>query len=119
MGDGHDFPRLIDQGVPGVATVIDDVIEGFEDAVRQPVLAHELPDVFLAVELWGAPRQRQKRDVAWAGWVGSAAVEQVDLMLITSGYRRASACGTLSMPFCVLNRSSCYAPAMGLHLITI
>ena len=67
----------------------------------------------------GAPRQRQKRDVAWAGWVGSAAVEQVDLMLITSGYRRASACGTLSMPFCALNRCSCYAPAMGLHLITI
>jgi hypothetical protein len=31
--------------------VIDDVVERFEDAVRQPVLTHELPDVFLAVEL--------------------------------------------------------------------
>jgi len=51
MSDGRDFPGLIDQGVPGVATVIDDVVERFEDAVREPVLTHELPDVFLAVEL--------------------------------------------------------------------
>src|SRR6266853_555147 len=49
VSDGHDFPGLIDEGVPGVAAVIDDVVEGFEDAVRQPVLAHELPDIFLAV----------------------------------------------------------------------
>ncbi len=49
VSDGHDFPWLIDEGVPGVAAVIDDVVEGFEDAVRQPVLAHELPDIFLAV----------------------------------------------------------------------
>jgi hypothetical protein len=28
--------------VPGVAAVIDDVVEGFEDPVRQPVLTHEL-----------------------------------------------------------------------------
>jgi hypothetical protein len=27
MSDGHDFPGLIDQGVPGVTTVIDDVVE--------------------------------------------------------------------------------------------
>jgi hypothetical protein len=27
MSDGHDFPGLIDQGVPGVAAVIDDVVE--------------------------------------------------------------------------------------------
>jgi hypothetical protein len=32
--DGHDFPGLIDEGVPGVAAVIDDVVEGFEDSVR-------------------------------------------------------------------------------------
>ena len=51
--------------VPGVAAVIDDVVEGFEDAVGQPVLPHELPDVFLAVELGRARRQRQERDVAW------------------------------------------------------
>jgi hypothetical protein len=32
-GDGHDFPRLIDERVPGVAAMIDDVVEGFEDAI--------------------------------------------------------------------------------------
>ena len=62
--DGHDFPGLIDEGVPGVAAVIDDVVEGFEDSVRQPILAHELPDVFLAIELRCARRQRQERYVA-------------------------------------------------------
>ena len=55
--DGHDFPGLIDEGVPGIATVIDDVVEGFEDPVRQPVLSDELPDIFLAVELRCTRRQ--------------------------------------------------------------
>jgi hypothetical protein len=32
--------------------------------VPQPVLAHELPDIFLAVELGCARWQRQERDVA-------------------------------------------------------
>jgi hypothetical protein len=49
-GDGHDFPRLIDERVPSVAAVIDDIVEGLENSVRQPVLPHELPDIFLAVE---------------------------------------------------------------------
>ena len=31
--DGHDLPGLIDELVPCVATVVDDVVEGFEDAV--------------------------------------------------------------------------------------
>ena len=30
--DGHDFPRLVDELVPGVATAIDDLVVGFEDA---------------------------------------------------------------------------------------
>jgi Flp pilus assembly protein CpaB len=34
--------------------VIDDVVEGFEDPVGKPVLPHEHPDVFLAVEFGGA-----------------------------------------------------------------
>src|SRR5258708_37940185 len=63
-GDGHDFPRLIDERVPGVAAVIDDVVEGFENSVRQPVLPHKLPDIFLAVEFGRACRQLQERDVA-------------------------------------------------------
>src|SRR5215467_12736059 len=63
-GDGHDFPRLIDERVPSVAAVIDDIVEGFENSVRQPVLSHELPDIFLAVELGRAWRELQERDVA-------------------------------------------------------
>src|SRR3981081_1042606 len=61
--DGHDFPGLIDERVPRVAAVVDDFVEGFENAVRQPVRPHELPDVFLRVELWRTRRQRQERDV--------------------------------------------------------
>ncbi len=48
-GDGHNFPRLLDERVPGEAAVIDDVVEGFEDPVRQPVRTHELPDIFLRI----------------------------------------------------------------------
>ena len=40
--DGHDAPRLIDEPVPSMAAVVDDVVVGFEDAVRQAVIAHEL-----------------------------------------------------------------------------
>ena len=43
---------------------MDDVVEGFEDSVRQPVLSYELPDILLAVELRCTRRQRQERDVA-------------------------------------------------------
>ena len=63
--DGHDFPRLIDKRVPAVAAVVDDVVEGFENPVGKPVLSHELPDVFLAVEFWCARRQWHQRHVAW------------------------------------------------------
>jgi hypothetical protein len=64
-GERHDSSRLIDEGAPGLTVVIDDVVEGLEDAVRQPILTHELPDVFLAVGLGCARRQRQERDIAW------------------------------------------------------
>jgi hypothetical protein len=43
--DGHDLPRLVDECVPSVAAVVDDIVEGFENSVRQPVLPHELPDI--------------------------------------------------------------------------
>ena len=31
---------------------IDDLIIGFEDAVGEPVVPHELPDIFDWIELW-------------------------------------------------------------------
>ena len=63
QSDGHDAPGLIDELVPGVAAVVDEVVVGFEDAVREPVVAHELPDVFDRVELGAFRRQRQYGDV--------------------------------------------------------
>src|SRR6185295_9885060 len=59
VGDRDDLPRLIDEGVPSVAAVIDDIVERFEDPVRQPILTHELPDIFLTVEFGRAPGQWQ------------------------------------------------------------
>src|SRR6516164_2557871 len=56
-GDGHDFPRLIDERVPGVAAVIE-----FGSTTSSAV---ELPDIFLAVEFGCAWRKPQERDVVW------------------------------------------------------
>ena len=55
---------LIDKRVPAVAAVVDDVVEGFEDPIGEPILAHELPDILLAVELGRARRQRHELDVS-------------------------------------------------------
>jgi hypothetical protein len=43
--------------------VVEDVLVGFEDAVREPVVAHELPDVLDRVELRAFGWQRDERDV--------------------------------------------------------
>lgn len=43
--------------------MIEDVVVGQEDAVRQAVVAHELPHVFDWVELGALCWQRQQRDV--------------------------------------------------------
>ena len=55
--DGDDFPRLIDELVPGIAAVVEDIRVGLEDPVREPVVADELPDVFDRVELGRSGRQ--------------------------------------------------------------
>jgi hypothetical protein len=47
--------------------MIDDVVKGFEDPVREPVVAHELPDVFLRVQFWAFGRQRDQGDVGRHG----------------------------------------------------
>ena len=52
QSDGHDAPWLIDELVPCVATVIDEIVIALEDAVREPVVAHETPDIFDRVQLW-------------------------------------------------------------------
>ncbi len=63
QSDGHDFPRLIDELVPSCAAMVDEIVVGFEDAVGEPVVAHELPDVFDRVELRRFGRQGENGDV--------------------------------------------------------
>ena len=55
--NGHDAPGLIDELVPSLAAVIDEIIVGFEDAVREPIIAQKLPDVFDRVEFRRFRRQ--------------------------------------------------------------
>ena len=45
QSDGHDAPRLVDELVPCLTAMADEIIVGFEDAVGEPVVVHELPDV--------------------------------------------------------------------------
>jgi hypothetical protein len=61
--DGHNAPGLIDEAVPGEAAMVEDVVVGSEDPVREPVVTHELPDILDRIELWAFGRQRQQRDV--------------------------------------------------------
>jgi len=43
--------------------MVDEIVVGFEDAVGEPVVAHELPDVFDRVELGAFRRQSDNGDV--------------------------------------------------------
>ena len=61
--DGHDLPGSVDKGIPGITAVIDDIVVGFEDAVREPVVAHILPDIFDRIELRAFRRQRDNGDI--------------------------------------------------------
>src|SRR4029077_7091958 len=50
QSDGHDSPGLIDELVPRHTAVVDEIVVRFEDAVRQPVVTQELPEVFDRIE---------------------------------------------------------------------
>jgi hypothetical protein len=50
QSDGRDAPGLGDDRVPGLATMVADVGIGSEDAVAEPVVPHELPEVSDGVE---------------------------------------------------------------------
>lgn len=63
QSDGRDAPGLVDEVVPGVAAVIDDVVMVAEDAVGEPVVADELPDVLHGIEFGTFGWQRQQGDV--------------------------------------------------------
>ncbi len=49
--DGHDDPGLFDEAVPGVAAMVEDIVIGRENPVREPVFGDELPDVLDRVRL--------------------------------------------------------------------
>jgi hypothetical protein len=49
--DGHDRPGSIDELVPSLTAVVDDVVIGCEDPVRQPIVSQELPYILDRVEL--------------------------------------------------------------------
>src|SRR3954469_5692292 len=51
QSDGHDEPRPIGELVPRFAAVVEDVAVRGEDPVRDPVLAHVLPDGLDRVQL--------------------------------------------------------------------
>src|ERR1700675_2411253 len=61
--DGHDRPGSIDELFPSLTAVVDDVVMACEDPVRQPVVAHELPDVLDWVELGRAGGEQDDGDV--------------------------------------------------------
>jgi hypothetical protein len=42
QADGHDAPGLLDELVPSLTAMIDDLLVGAEDPVREPVVAQEL-----------------------------------------------------------------------------
>ena len=61
---GGDGLWLGDEFAPGVTSGVDDVVIGFEDELREPVAAQELPDVFDGVQRRRAGRQEDRGDVA-------------------------------------------------------
>ena len=65
--DGHDPPGLIGELVPSIAAMVDEVVVGCEDAIGEPVVAHELPNVFHRVEFGGFWRQGDDGDVGRHG----------------------------------------------------
>src|SRR5919199_6826291 len=68
--EGHDAPGLVDKLVPSVAAVVDEVVVAGEDAVREPVVPHELPDVLLRVQLGTLRGQGHEGDVRRHGEPG-------------------------------------------------
>ena len=61
--DGHDEPGPFNELVPIEAAMIDYVVVACENAVREPVVAHILPDIFDRIEFRALRRQRHDGDV--------------------------------------------------------
>ena len=81
-GDGHDGPRPVGELIPGIGGQGEDVVVGLEDAVREPVLPHVLPDVLSRVEFRRPGRQGHQgnvvRDLERFGGVPAGLIENQD-----------------------------------------
>lgn len=75
--------------------MIEDVFVGFVDAVRQPVVTHELPDVFDRVEL-GAFRQQSGKWVMLAGATRPAEMCQLALSSISTAWAPSATAGQMA-----------------------
>lgn len=82
--DCHHAPWLIDELVPSLAAVVDDVVAGCGYPARQPVVVHELPNVLNRVALGALSGQCDGADVGelveLAGLVPSGLIHQDDGM---------------------------------------
>src|SRR3546814_17401969 len=87
--DGHDAPRLVDELVPRLTAVVDDVVVGGEDPVGEPVIAHELPDVLDRVQLGTFGRQSDDADISrhneLSGHVPTGLIHQQDRKRVVEG----------------------------------
>ena len=63
QSDGHDAQWLIDELVQTRTAMVDEIVVVFEDAIGEPIVAQELPDVFDRVELGAFRRQWNDGDV--------------------------------------------------------
>ena len=63
QSNGHNAPGLIDELVPRLAAMIDEIFVGFEDMVEKPVVTQDLPDVLDRIELRAFRRQGDNGDV--------------------------------------------------------
>ena len=83
-GDGHDSPWPVGELIPGIGGQGEDVVVGLEDAVREPVLPHVLPDVLGRVEFRRSGRQGHQgdvvRDLERFGGVPAGSIENQDGM---------------------------------------
>ena len=61
--DGFDACGLADQLVPSITAMIDNLVVGFEDVVGEPIIPHELPDVFDGIEFRAFGWQRNDADI--------------------------------------------------------
>jgi hypothetical protein len=73
---------LVDEAIPREAAVVEDIVVGFEDPVREPVVPHELPDVFDRVELGTLLWEREQGYIGGhserAGAMPSRLIEEQD-----------------------------------------